>query len=113
LELLERMEAGGFAATLSYVSIPALRHVPAIPPLPDYLDSTGRGVPPENPRLGRTDLIDVFNKLNDLEVTYIWRLEVEDRQRPSHTDAAIERAIQGRDPTVDQVPRRPISIHTW
>ncbi|KAI1635751.1 hypothetical protein F4809DRAFT_612809 [Biscogniauxia mediterranea] len=105
LELLDRMKVGGFGTTLSYVSIPATRHVP--------LPADDQSMPLENPRLGRTDLIDVFNKLFELKVKFIWRLEVEDRQRPSHTDSAIERAIQGRDSTGDEVFRDPISIHTW
>ncbi|KAI0888361.1 uncharacterized protein GGS22DRAFT_96352 [Annulohypoxylon maeteangense] len=107
LELLDRMKAGGFSTILSYVSIPVIRHVPVVPSAADNVDVT-------NPRPGRTDLVDVFNKLYDeLNVREILRLEVEDRHKPSHTDAAIEKAIQGRDSTVDQAMRKPISIHTW
>ncbi|KAL6827245.1 hypothetical protein J3E69DRAFT_380382 [Trichoderma sp. SZMC 28015] len=113
LELLDRMKAGGFGTTLSYVSIPAIRHIPTVPSTADNVDPRDRGIPFENPRPGRTDLIEVFNKLHELKVTQILRLEVEDRQAPSHMDAAIERAIQGRDSADDQVSRRPIGIHTW
>ncbi|KAK4074698.1 uncharacterized protein Triagg1_4847 [Trichoderma aggressivum f. europaeum] len=113
LELLDRMKAGGFGTTLSYVSIPAIRHIPTVPSTADNLDPRDRGISLENPRPGRTDLIDVFNKLRELKVTQILRLEVEDRQAPSHMDAAIERAIQGRDSADDQFSRRPIGVHTW
>ncbi|KAI0407365.1 hypothetical protein F4802DRAFT_19209 [Xylaria palmicola] len=125
LELLDRMKAGGFGATLSYVSIPAIRHAPTSPLQTENFDLPDQSAPPENPRLGRTDLIGVFDKLRELKVTYIWRLDVEDRVRPSHTDAAIERAIQGKDSTMKQEAatnpettmkqdlKRPISIHTW
>lgn len=112
LELLDRMKAGGFGKTLSYVSIPAIRHVPAVSPPADNVDPRDRSMP-ENPRLGRTDLIEVFNKLHQLKVTQILRLEVEDRQVPSHMDAAIEKAIQGRDSADDQFSRQPIDIDTW
>ncbi|KAL7961526.1 hypothetical protein V8C34DRAFT_311755 [Trichoderma compactum] len=113
LELLDRMKAGGFGTTLSYVSIPAIRHIPTVPSTADNLDPRDRCISFENPRPGRIDLIDVFNKLRELKVTQILRLEVEDRQAPSHMDAAIERAIQGRDSTDDQFSWRPIGVHTW
>ncbi|KAK1254757.1 hypothetical protein MKX08_008752 [Trichoderma sp. CBMAI-0020] len=113
LELLDRMKAGGFGKTLAYVSIPAIRHVPVVPSLADNVDPRDRGMPFENPRPGRTDLIDVFNKLRQFKVTHILRLEVEDRQTPSHMDAAIEKAIQGRDSAEDQFSHQPIDIDTW
>lgn len=111
LELLDRMAVGKFSSTLSYVSIPAIRHVPVVSPPADNVDPRDRGM--ENPRLGRTDLIEVFDKLRVLNVTQILRLEVEDRQTPSHMDAAIEKAIQGRNSADDQFSPRPIDIDTW
>lgn len=71
---------------------------------------------PENPEIGRTELVKVFNKLRELEVKSILRLYVEDRQSPSHSDAAIEKALQGRESTAEGsgvTSSRPIAVETW
>ncbi|KAI0154854.1 hypothetical protein GGR57DRAFT_511820 [Xylariaceae sp. FL1272] len=114
LELLNRMKTGGFGTTLSYVNLPAIRRAPVDPTHGKADEDSGDDtVPLENPRMGRTDLIKVFNELRKVKVTHIWRLEVEDRQTPSHTDGAIEIAIQGTESTIGQTVQEPISIHTW
>jgi len=113
LEVLDRMQAGGFGAILSYVNIPAIRQSPAHQQATDTVDTMDRGhLAAKNPR----DLTGVFNKLysKPLSVRRIWRLEVEDRQCPSHSDAAIERSIQGReDAGGNKDARGAISVHIW
>ncbi|KAF4885392.1 Subtilisin DY [Colletotrichum fructicola] len=61
-------------------------------------------------------LVKVFDKLHELKVKKILRLYVEDRHPPSHTDASIEIALQGRESFLKDggtVGREPIAVETW
>ncbi|KAI0198871.1 hypothetical protein F4808DRAFT_434753 [Astrocystis sublimbata] len=128
--LIDRMSTGGFMGTQSYVCIPSL----------DLdQDSTSLKKPEvksygahalENPKLGRADLVRVFDKLASYGVTRILSLQVDDLKEPSHTDSAIELALQGRESfqSRDREPapsqngvsaesshqkRRAILVETW
>lgn len=115
------MSHGGFSETLAYVSIPTVANEePSRPPKPTPRPVTmnqGASVrrkEEQNPNPGRTALIDVFQKLRDQKVACILNLEVEDRRSPSHTDAAIELAIQGRDSSdLYSSLGSPIIVETW
>ena len=103
MDLIEKLsKAGGFEDTLSYVSLPGLSHVHDVAGVPPKVyganEGRQRGVTlQENPKMGRSSLIKVFDKLAAVGVRNILRLHVDDSQSPAHTDASIERAIQGRD----------------
>ncbi|KAK2024170.1 hypothetical protein LX32DRAFT_706129 [Colletotrichum zoysiae] len=116
VDLLGRMSVGGFHGTLAYVYLPAIVHIPTGAPFakPTAADRT-RQAKNKN-AMGREGLIQVFDKLYELKVRNILRLYVEDWQAPSHTDAAIEVALQGIDSlAIERKPedRRPIAVETW
>ncbi|KPM35437.1 hypothetical protein AK830_g11140 [Neonectria ditissima] len=121
IELLNRMEMGGFAETLSYVYLPTVLHVEPQSQLrrKNYEANSGRAVSKSlrgNNKPGRDILVDVFNKLHQLGVRSILRLCVEDRDPPSHSDASIEKAIRGSESllqTAESRVNRPISVETW
>ena len=72
------------------------------------------GTPQENPMIGRSSLITVFDKLASVQVRNILRLHVDDRDTPAHTDAAIERAIRGRDYFSSENGRKEaIGVELW
>ncbi|KAI1121303.1 hypothetical protein F5Y10DRAFT_282592 [Nemania abortiva] len=122
--LVEKLSrAGGFEDTLSYVSLPSLDHVTDTssgPVSESYTQNeTRRRSPrdkaqtaPEN--RGRSSLVRVFDALSENNVRTILRLHVDDLDSPAHTDAAIERAIRGRD-AFSLDTQRPSTIHieTW
>ncbi|KAF4537794.1 Intracellular serine protease [Lasiodiplodia theobromae] len=121
-DLLQRMSDGGFGTTLAYVNLPTVRFNPPrrssaeLSGLPrrKVKPKTNQKSLPENPGVGRTELVQVFKKLYDLNVRSILRLSVEDRQSPSHTDAAIEEALQGRESITDGAgSSRPIAVEKW
>jgi hypothetical protein len=58
--------------------------------------------------MGRNDLVRVFDKLSSCGVKRILRLQVDDLEHPSHTDSAIEMALQGRE-SLPQQEREPNS----
>ncbi|OAG40477.1 hypothetical protein AYO21_05377 [Fonsecaea monophora] len=94
-DLIEKLSASKFEDTLSYVNIPALSHVQDKASTPKQ----DGGSQQENPCLGHSSLVSVFDKLVSVDVRNILRLHVEDRDPdvPAHTDAAIERAILGQE----------------
>lgn len=121
------MSIGRFSDTLAYVYLPTVTH--------SQVDSeaasktvtktyrVNQGQPrrgtrsdssrPEDTNLGRTSLIRVFDRLHKAGVRSILRLHVEDREGLSHTDAAIETALQGRDSLTEKGISRTISVETW
>ncbi|KAI8960596.1 hypothetical protein F5Y11DRAFT_329178 [Daldinia sp. FL1419] len=120
--LIDRMLVGGFNDTLAYVYLPIVLHIQ------EGTDSSpksiGKSYPmnqglarksntTENPYMGRSSLIEVFDKLYTAGVRNILRLHVEDSDSPSHTDAAIEKALQGRDSLEGNLKSRPILVETW
>lgn len=124
IELLDRMSIGGFGETLAYVYLPTVLHSPSSNPSAEpgkksYQKNPGMAENrslQENPDVGRTSLVSVFDKLHQLGVRNILRLCVEDREQPSHTDATIEIALQGREslaPPTEGRSSRPISIENW
>ncbi|KAJ4320188.1 hypothetical protein N0V84_005973 [Fusarium piperis] len=120
IDLVDRMNVGGFGDTLSYVYIPTVQHtfgsgeLAAKTGRKNYSLATTDQRLQENPRLGRNALISVFERLQKAGVRNILRLCVEDREQPSHTDAAIEKALQGRESmTEDFSDRKPIYVETW
>ncbi|KAH7020453.1 hypothetical protein EDB80DRAFT_561533 [Ilyonectria destructans] len=124
IELLDRMSVGGFGETLAYVYLPTVLHSPSSNPSAEpgkksYQKNPGMAENrslQENPDVGRTSLVSVFDKLHQLGVRNILRLCVEDREQPSHTDATIEIALQGREslaPPTEGRSSRPISIENW
>lgn len=118
------MAVGGFGSTLAYVYLPTVMHTQdseatSKPIEQSYAMSQGmarQSVQAENPKMGRSVLINVFDSLYAVGVRNILRLHVEDRVAPSHTDAAIETALQGRDSLTELTETetcRPISVETW
>ncbi|RTE83626.1 hypothetical protein BHE90_001802 [Fusarium euwallaceae] len=103
IDLVGRMNVGGFCDTLSYVYIPTVQHTsrgsePAAKAgRKSYSSTTADQGLRENPRIGRNALVSVFDTLYQAGVRNILRLHVEDREQPSHTDTAIEKALQGRE----------------
>ncbi|QYS96682.1 hypothetical protein H0G86_003922 [Trichoderma simmonsii] len=124
IDLIERMSFGGFCDTLAYVYIPIVEHsqdkkstaTPSKKSLSINQTMDYQKALLENPKVGRNSLVTVFDKLYDCGVRRILRLQVEDRDNPSHTDAAIEKALQGRDSLSAQPEKQfrgPISVETW
>lgn len=126
VELIDRLwKAGGFENTLSYVNLPILStiHEKSSASKADKLDGRGynsnekrqrRGASQENPTLGRSALISVFDKLVSVNVRKILRLHVDDRGTLPHTDAAIERAIRGRDSfSLGHTRNESIEVEHW
>jgi hypothetical protein len=115
------MSHGGFSETLAYLSIPTVAsEEPKGKKSKPRVEGAkpNQGVPiqkkEQNPDPGRTVLTDVFDKLYEQKVRSILNLEVEDRRPPSHTDAAIEAALRGRDSFgLNGAASRPISVETW
>ncbi|KAJ8119714.1 hypothetical protein ONZ43_g3397 [Nemania bipapillata] len=124
VSLIEKLSrAGGFEDTLSHVKLPSLDY------LTDSLNTStsnsyisnerrsrdsydkAQAVPQEE---GRRSLIPVFDMLAKNNIRTILRLHVDDLASPAHTDAAIERAIRGRD-AFSLTDQRPSEIHieTW
>lgn len=120
-ELIGRMSIGGFGDTLAYVYLPTIMHgqdseAASKPIKKSYPMNQGvarEDNREENPNIGRTSLINVFDRLYEVGVRNILRLHVEDREALSHTDAAIEMALQGRDSLSTNPTSRPISVETW
>lgn len=114
-------KAGGFDKILSLVKLPTISHVQPVGSSPSpkkrYVmnQKSSRTTNLESQPAGRTGLLEVFNELSRLEVTSIVRLEVEDRELPSHTDATIEQSILGRQAycSKDSQFREPISVEQW
>ncbi|KAI8278742.1 Major intracellular serine protease [Colletotrichum sp. SAR 10_98] len=116
VHLLSRMSAGGFNDTLAYVHLPTVSHSSINAPSGRNANAAQRGSLAENPSPGRTELVKVFDKLYELKVKKILRLHVEDRHSPSHTDASIEIALQGRESFLNEGGtggREPIAVETW
>lgn len=90
------MSVGGFQDTLGYVCIPGLEQAAPGKSPGSKAYGTNRRVL-ENPKMGRSNLVGVFDKLSSCGVTRILRLQVDDLEGPSHTDSAIEMALWGRE----------------
>lgn len=99
ITLIERMSAGGFQNTLSYVYIPSLDHgqggTDNHGTRSERRAYGGTQELRENPNMGRSDLVRVSDKLSKCKVKRILRLQVDDLKPPAHTDAAIELALKG------------------
>ncbi|KAG8158398.1 hypothetical protein KVR01_011520 [Diaporthe batatas] len=122
VRLLQKLgKAGGFDKILSLVKLPTISHTQpeASNPRPKKRYPMNQKITLtnklESQAAGRTGLLEVFDELSKLEVTSIVRLEVEDREHPSHTDATIEQSIFGRQAYCnnDKHIRRPISVEQW
>lgn len=121
VDLIEKLsKAGGFEDTLSYVNLPALSHISDKPGgstkayNPNEGRQRGSHDSKDNPKLGRSSLVSVFDELAGKGVCNILRLHVEDLDVPAHTDAAIERAIRGRDSfSLGSRRASAIEIETW
>ncbi|RSM00406.1 hypothetical protein CEP52_009156 [Fusarium oligoseptatum] len=120
IDLAGRMNVGGFCDTLSYVYIPTVQHTsrgsePAAKAgRKSYSSTTADQGLRENPRIGRNALVSVFDTLYQAGVRNILRLHVEDREQPSHTDTAIEKALQGRESMTEiSEDRGQINVETW
>lgn len=121
-DLIEKLSrAGGFEDALSYVNLPFLNHISdnSSASTKPYNSNEGRqritqDGPQENPKIGRTSLVSVFDKLAEKGISHILRLMVDDMETPSHTDGAIERAIRGRDSfSLGTRRNTAIEIETW
>lgn len=123
VDLIEKLsKAGGFEDTLSYVNLPILTtiHEKSSASKSDnrgYSSNEKRqrgGAHQENPKLGRSALISVFDKLVSVNIRHILRLQVDDREGLPHTDAAIERAIRGQDSFgLGNTRKEEIKIESW
>jgi hypothetical protein len=115
------MAVGGFGETLSYVYLPIIEYSQTgesaeKPERKTHAMNQGvarHKVLQENPKIGRTAHINVFERLYKAGVRSILRLHVEDREYPSHTDAAIEIALRGGDSLSEVQKCRPISVEIW
>jgi hypothetical protein len=121
------MSVGGFLDTLAYVYIPGLDQATApVKQEKPERKAYGRGRASqvqENPKMGRNDLVSVFDKLSSCGVTRILRLQVDDLEDPAHTDSAIEMALQGAESLASQDQEQPaqarnlvhpsILVETW
>jgi hypothetical protein len=122
------MSVGGFLDTLAYVYIPGLDQATApVKHEKPERKAYGRGRASqvqENPKMGRNDLVSVFDKLSSCGVTRILRLQVDDLEDPAHTDSAIEMALQGAESLALQDQEQPpaqarnlahpsILVETW
>ena len=123
INLIESLASGGgFEDTLSYVSLPVLSSYydkpnPSSSENKSYGANEGRqrGVELQGGQtIGRSALIRVFDKLASLKIRNILRLHVDDRDGIPHTDAAIERAIRGRDRFgLENGRSDAIHVETW
>jgi hypothetical protein len=123
VDLVEKLsKAGGFEDTLSYVNLPALSHISdktGTPSAEPYNPNERRQRSAQeknqgNSKPGRSSLISVFDKLAEKNVSNILRLHVDDFDTPAHSDAAIERAIRGRDSfSIESRRNGAIDIETW
>lgn len=121
VKLIGRLSVGGIDENLSCVRIPTTKMIaPAQQALKKeskkYVQQTGSTKQEitlkENPNPGRQSLVPVFDKLHEAGVRMILNLNVDDMDLPYHTDAAIERAIAGRDSFGKEI-RGPIMVETW
>ena len=115
-------KAGGFEDTLSYVYLPVLSSVYEKADASRFdgrrygaNERRQRGrTANENQATGRSALISVFDKLASVNVRTILRLHVDDRDNLSHSDAAIERAVRGRDFfSLGHSRNEPIHVEHW
>jgi hypothetical protein len=128
VDLISRLSIGGFDKVLSYVRIPTTKLSAPAPDAPKQglktyakrLSSAKQEpVLGENPNPGRQSLVPVFDQLYEVGVRRIIRLYVDDMVPPYHTDAAIERAIAGKDALGLEIPRKDkgnggrIIVETW
>lgn len=126
IDLISRLSVGGFDKVLSYVRIPTTTLSTSASEAPKKELKTYNKRPGgvkqgpqfgENPHPGRQSLVSVFDELFEAGVRRIIRLYVDDMIPPYHTDAAIERAIAGRDSLGLEKPRKEnggrIMVETW
>lgn len=124
IDLIEKLSnAGGFEDTLSYVYLPLLGKIDkesgAASKSNNIISSSNekgqRGAAPqENPELGCSCLVKVFDKLVSVNVRRILRLQVVDVGDQPHTDATIERAIKGQDSFyLSALRAQAINIDDW
>ncbi|KAJ5370377.1 uncharacterized protein N7496_006469 [Penicillium cataractarum] len=126
VDLISRLSIGGFDKILSYVRIPTTKMSAPAQQAPkkelkSYVKRTAGTVQGpifgENPNPGRQSLVSVFDELYEAGVRRIIRLYVDDMVPPHHSDAAIERAISGRDSLGLEKPRKEtgcrIMVETW
>ncbi|KAM0520616.1 hypothetical protein ACHAPE_003013 [Trichoderma viride] len=123
VDLIEKLsKAGGSEDTLSYVNLPTLMttHEKAAVSVSEhkvYSSNEKRprgGAHQENPKIGRSTLISVFDKLASVGIRHILRLHVDDREGVPHTDAAIERAIRGADSfSLGKTREKAIKVESW
>lgn len=112
-------KAGGFDSTLASVNLPTISQAPIedVKQKKSYSmnQKRTRDIVRENPTMGRTGLVAVFNKLFECKVRRILLLQVEDRDKPPHTDAAIEEALRGRQSVIKRSVkcRDAISVEVW
>jgi hypothetical protein len=115
---------GGFEDTLSYVSLPVLSYTSDLTTNSGLISKTyganqGRQRDTdghEEKTIGRNSVVVVFDKLAEIGVRHVLKLIVaEDVKSPPHTDAAIERAVTGRDPSAPHKMRQEggIDIEIW
>ena len=115
------MAYGGFSEILSYACLPTVAQIKpseaeAKPAKKSYAMNHGMSLSrtvKENPNPGRIALVAVFDRMYAAGVKHILTLQVEDRELPSHTDAAIEMALQGRDSVTVSQKSRPITVEIW
>ncbi|KAL5003235.1 hypothetical protein BDV10DRAFT_201119 [Aspergillus recurvatus] len=120
VRLIEKVSrAGGFEDTLSYVRIPQLASEAQNGPkghkqnVANDKRLLNRG-PTDRQLKGRDTLIKVFDKLVEVNVRKILRLEVEDNADEwAHTDTAIEQAIRGYTPYSSGERRESLEIAEW
>ncbi|KAF2968969.1 hypothetical protein GQX73_g4638 [Xylaria multiplex] len=115
-------QAGGFEDTLSYVKLPVLKMATGIKishpkqgtkPIANEKKQL-KLTPEENPNLGSSSLVAVFDEIAKAGVRNILRLHVEDRSDRPHTDSAIERSIRGCDSTTSNNERHEaIGVELW
>lgn len=126
IKLIDRMSIGGFGDTLAYVYLPIVQHsqdseLSTAKPANKKSYTMNKSVArqnnalaaAENPKVGRTSLVRVFDKLYEAGVKRILRLQVDDWESLSHTDAALEMAVHGSDRLPTGAGRGEISIETW
>ncbi|KAL4876220.1 hypothetical protein BJY04DRAFT_223305 [Aspergillus karnatakaensis] len=121
VRLIENISiAGGFEDILSYVKIPQLvleaQGIPRSQQRPNVANEKRhmrRNVIDKEGQ-GRDSLVKVFDKLAEVKVRKIIRLQVEDNgDEWPHTDTAIERAIKGQSHYWDEFTRTGLDIKEW